>query len=258
MPSLVSRVKIELEERGEYVVLANASTGWFAINPNTWERRLEQCRVLGRDGPNLIVYRTISGGERDHHVVPFQVVSRILVPESLKLQKNGTYRWNLTLHDEKLHVSHRAGYEPTDKFLAEHLILEDESSTSLDESILTEQLLIRTAENEGIVEGIARETVVYSKSRSTALRQEALIRSKGVCEACGIDFSFVFNGRGLRALQVHHKRQLALREVPEITVLEELSVVCANCHAIIHTNPRSAIPVEELRDDWVKHRGGIA
>lgn len=257
MTSLVSRAKAELEERGEYVVLANASTGWFAVNPNTWKRRVERCNALGRVGPNLIVYRTPSGEERDHHVIPFRVISEMLAPESLKLQKNGTYRWNLILQDEKLHVSHRAGYEPIDQFLAARLIVEDEAAQP-EERVNSERVQLRTVENEGVVEGIARETVVLSKSRSATLRKDVLRRSRGVCEACRVDFSTILNGRGLRALQVHHKRQLALQETPEITSLEDLAVVCANCHAIIHTNPKAAIPVEELRNEWVKGRGGAA
>lgn len=59
--SVVSDLKIQLEERGEYVVMANISSGWFAINPRTWRIRSEQATRDGRDGPNLIVYRTTSG-----------------------------------------------------------------------------------------------------------------------------------------------------------------------------------------------------
>jgi hypothetical protein len=90
-------VKAELEDQGECVVLANLETGWFAINPNTWNKRIERCKVIGRLGPNLVVYRTKSGEERDHHVVPFEMIAAMLLPESLKQQKNGSYRWNLTL-----------------------------------------------------------------------------------------------------------------------------------------------------------------
>jgi len=161
------------------------------------------------------------------------------------------------LQDEKLHVSHRAGYEPIDQFLAARLIVEDEAAQP-EERVSSERVQLRTVENEGVVEGIARETVVLSRSRSATLRKDALRRSRGVCEACRVDFSAILNGRGLRALQVHHKRQLALQETPEITSLEDLAVVCANCHAIIHTNPKAAIPVEELWNEWVKGRGGAA
>src|SRR5436190_23763136 len=111
MSSLVQSFQSALEEQGEYVVRANLRPGSFAINPNTWERRLDRCRALGRPGPNLVVYRTKSGEDRDHHVVPYEIISRLLSPASLKPQKNGTHRWNLTLANDRLHVSHRLGYE---------------------------------------------------------------------------------------------------------------------------------------------------
>lgn len=254
MVSLVSSVKAKLEEQGECVILANLETGWFAINPNTWKRRIERCVALGRAGPNLIVYRTRSGEVRDHHVVPHEVIASMLSPDSLKLQKNGTYRWNLTLANDRLHVSHRNGYVPVERFLASQLIIEVKIPEG-DSDIASERVNLRTRSYEGIVEGIARESIVLSRSRSAALRREALKLSSGVCEGCGVNFSALLNGRGLRALQVHHKKQLALRETPEATSLTDLAVVCANCHAIIHTNPKEAMSVEMLRAEWNQHCG---
>lgn len=257
MPSLVSGVKEKLEELGECVVLANLETGWFAINPNTWEKRVERCKGLGRTGPNLIVYRTRSGEERDHHVVPYGVIAPMLSTDSLKLQKNGTYRWNLTLANDRLHVSHRQGYEPVEKYLASRLATEGDDHGGASD-IASELVNLRTRSFEGIVEGIAREVIVLSRTRSAALRREVLNLSGGICEGCGVNFSMLLNGRALQALQVHHKKQLALRETPEATELADLAVVCANCHAIIHTDPKAAIPVEELRKEWKQARSSTA
>lgn len=254
MPSLVSREKEKLEEFGECVVLANLETGWFAINPNTWEKRVERCKGLGRSGPNLIVYRTRSDEERDHHVVPYEVIAPMLSTDSLKRQKNGAYRWNLALANDRLHVSHRKGYERVEKFLASRLATEAETPSG-DASIVSELVNLRTKSFEGVIEGIARESIVLSRTRSAALRREALKLSGGICEGCGLDFSTLLNGRGLRALQVHHKKQLALRETPEATALVDLAVVCANCHAIIHTDPKAAMAVEELEEEWKRERG---
>ena len=254
MPSLASNSRATLEELGECVVLANLETGWFAINPNTWEKRLQRCKSLGRIGPNLIVYRTLSGEERDHHVVPYEVIAPMLSADSLKQQKNGAHRWNLTLANDRLHVSHRKGYERVEKFLASRLATEAEAPSG-DLTIASELVHLRTKSFEGIVEGIARESIVLSRTRSAALRREALRLSRGICEGCGLNFSTLLNGRGLRALQVHHKKQLALRETPEATSLDDLAVVCANCHAIIHTDPRAAMAVEELKDEWKRERG---
>ena len=106
MASVVNDLKSQLEERGEFVVLANASTGWFAVNPNTWRIRSEQAIRDGRDGPNLIIYRTTSGDPRDHYAVPYPVIRDLLTEDSCRTQKSGYPRWNLTLKNGKLKVTH--------------------------------------------------------------------------------------------------------------------------------------------------------
>src|SRR5436305_8608719 len=69
--SIAEGLKQDLEARGEYVVRANASTGWFAVFLNTWRRRTEGARLDGREGPNLVVYRTRSDDMRNHYVIPY-------------------------------------------------------------------------------------------------------------------------------------------------------------------------------------------
>mgnify|MGYP001283416096 CR=1 FL=1 len=100
------------------------------------------------------------------------------------------------------------------------------------------------------IEGIVRETVALIRGRNRALRDAALKRSCGVCAACEIDFSRVLDGKGYGALQVHHTKQLSLLNEPTSTSIDDLAVVCANCHALIHADPDSAIPVSTLRKMW--------
>jgi hypothetical protein len=101
-----------------------------------------------------------------------------------------------------------------------------------------------------VVEGIAREARVLRRSRNRALRQEALRQAAGVCAACGVKYSKLLGGRGECVLQVHHRRQLALRRTPRKTTIGDLAVLCANCHSIIHADPETAIPVEQLQASW--------
>jgi hypothetical protein len=104
-----------------------------------------------------------------------------------------------------------------------------------------------TGMTTSVVEGIAREVTIMAHSRSRELRAVALERSGGVCEACCVDFSEVLGGMGVRALQVHHRNQLALLDEPVINRVSDVAVVCANCHAMIHADPVNAMPVERLR-----------
>ncbi len=96
------------------------------------------------------------------------------------------------------------------------------------------------------IEGIQTETRVLVRKRSEILRRAALDGAKG-CSVCDRDFSKVLNGEGTRVLQVHHRRQMASLDTPRVTKIEDLAVVCANCHLLIHLNPKRAISVERLR-----------
>jgi hypothetical protein len=52
----------------------------------------------------------------------------------------------------------------------------------------------------------------------------------------------------VRVLQVHHRQQLAARDVPVVTKGSDLAVVCANCHLLLHLNPEKALSVKELQE----------
>ena len=252
MPSLVESLRKQLEELGEVVKKADISSGWFAVYPNAWQRRSDAAERRGRSGPNLIVYRTQSTEPRDHFVIPFAVVRDLLTDDTLTHSKvHGSVRWNLTLNEGQLHVSHRPGSVDVSRYHRAPLLVEGGSDASWHPLPTID---FASGTTEGIIEGIERETKIISRSRNARLRRAALKRSNGLCEACGTDFSTLFGGIGLRTLQVHHRQQLALRTVPTVTSPDDLAVVCANCHAMIHADPKAALEVELLRGLWATLR----
>jgi 5-methylcytosine-specific restriction protein A len=109
-----------------------------------------------------------------------------------------------------------------------------------------ERQLIPVAEPSAI-EGLLTETVRYVRGRSRQLRDLALRNSGGVCCICDIDYRRILDGKGVRVLQVHHRKQLAAMDSPRVTALSDLAVVCANCHMLIHMNPKQALSIEDLR-----------
>jgi len=92
------------------------------------------------------------------------------------------------------------------------------------------------------LEGAARERMARHRKRDRELRKTkiraALLAGDGslCCEVpgCGFDFLAVYGELGREFAHVHHRAQLADRDEPSETTLDDLSVVCANCHAIIH------------------------
>jgi len=101
--------------------------------------------------------------------------------------------------------------------------------------------------NEAALEGLKTEVTAYARGRSRRLRDQALRASRGVCAACDVDFTKILAGKGVRALQVHHKKQLASTDRPRLTHVSDLSVLCANCHALIHLDTKKALALRKLR-----------
>jgi len=97
------------------------------------------------------------------------------------------------------------------------------------------------------MEGLVTEAKYLSRSRNRKIRDQVLQESKGICAVCDIDFSKEFGGKGIRALQVHHKLQLAASDEPRNTEPGDLAVVCASCHCIVHLNPKKAMSILEVR-----------
>src|SRR5207245_10418019 len=95
--------------------------------------------------------------------------------------------------------------------------------------------------------GVKTETVVYSRARSRALRHRGLELAKNICEACQVDFGKLLGGKGVRVLQVHHRKQLGSTDQPRLTRVKDLAVLCSNCHALVHTDPKRALAVSVLR-----------
>ena len=79
---------------------------WFAIFPERLTER-ENVAAASNRASNLVVYRTRSGDERDHHVIPLTELASQLTDATLTHSEvNGTVRWNVTLKNHVVKVSH--------------------------------------------------------------------------------------------------------------------------------------------------------
>lgn len=93
------------------------------------------------------------------------------------------------------------------------------------------------------IEGDPKQRLVWSRSRESSLRtaklKQAARKSRdGLlrCEVpgCGFCFETVYGDVGKGFAHVHHLNALAGRQEAEVTTLDDLVIVCANCHAMIH------------------------
>lgn len=54
------------------------------------------------------------------------------------------------------------------------------------------------------------------------------------CEKCGFDFREKYGERGNDFIEVHHTKAIAKRKRNEPTEIDDLALLCSNCHSIIH------------------------
>lgn len=66
------------------------------------------------------------------------------------------------------------------------------------------------------------------------------------CELCGFDFSVKYGEMGDGFIEAHHKQPISQIEPGEKTKIEDLIMVCSNCHSMLHTGEEWLTP-EELK-----------
>jgi len=128
---------------------------------------------------------------------------------------------------------------------SEHAALLDDYRKALALSRAPTRDLSLNAEDEEAsgFEGEDRSRFITHRSRERLLRdrkvQSALRAGKGHlrCEVpgCGFDFVEAYGPIGAGYAQVHHIKPLAAAPARGVTtLLKDLAIVCANCHAMIH------------------------
>jgi 5-methylcytosine-specific restriction protein A len=110
--------------------------------------------------------------------------------------------------------------------------------------------IISDDEEEGEEGQILTRTHRY-RERNTKLvkrKKERVLKEQGTlsCEVCGFDFVKVYGDRGNGFIECHHTKPVSELVVGEKTKISDLSLVCSNCHRMIHRK-RPWLSVEELK-----------
>lgn len=103
-------------------------------------------------------------------------------------------------------------------------------------------------------EGNIKEIRHKRRERNSRLVQDAKIEFKAkhneklFCEICGFDFSERYGDAGYDFIEAHHTKPISeMDEEGEIADINDLIMVCSNCHSIIHRrNPFYTI--EEMKN----------
>lgn len=119
----------------------------------------------------------------------------------------------------------------------------------------TVQDIIEIREDEqAYAEGRLVTRTVKQRQRSRTLVKDAkqhFLDEHGrlFCEACGFDFGEFYN---IDYIEAHHIRAIADYDEDDETVIEDLAMLCANCHRIIHSQT-PPLSIEELKQRINQH-----
>ncbi|TCI03059.1 HNH endonuclease [Corallincola luteus] len=75
-----------------------------------------------------------------------------------------------------------------------------------------------------------RSSTLIKKKKEKVLSDTGALK----CEACNFDFKDTYGSDGEGYIECHHNKPLSELKSTQKTKLEDLAVLCANCHRIIH------------------------
>lgn len=87
-----------------------------------------------------------------------------------------------------------------------------------------------------------RNRTIILKKKQIALRNSGRL----FCEICGFDFQKQYIGTARPFIECHHKRPLVNLRPGQRTSLEDLILVCSNCHRMLHLQSDSS-DIENLQ-----------
>ena len=102
-------------------------------------------------------------------------------------------------------------------------------------------------ENTALEGGKSARLVSYFE-RNAGLRAAAIAHHGLTCVACGFNFGRVYGEHGASYIEVHHLVLVStLLEPASVNPMTDMTVLCSNCHRMIHRQRDAPLSLEQLR-----------
>lgn len=107
---------------------------------------------------------------------------------------------------------------------------------------------IESFKEEEFEEGGKKEKYINYYERNPELREKAISIHGTTCKVCGFNFLTFYGNRGKNFIEVHHLKPVSTIQDPHfVNPKTEMTVVCSNCHRMIHRFRNKILTVEELK-----------
>ena len=97
-------------------------------------------------------------------------------------------------------------------------------------------------------EGGVRTYILTGRERDSDLREDAISKYGRSCMVCGFSFDSVYGpDLSFGYIEVHHLTPLASLTEETVTDIEDVIVICSNCHRMIHRRKGETLDWKHLR-----------
>lgn len=102
---------------------------------------------------------------------------------------------------------------------------------------------------EEYFEGSKKKRFTNYYERDQKLRAAAVEHHGVVCKVCGFDFEETYGECGKGYIEVHHLRPIStLGKQTKVNFKSDMTVLCSNCHRMVHRRKDHVLALEELKD----------
>lgn len=101
---------------------------------------------------------------------------------------------------------------------------------------------------EEYFEGQKNQRFTNFYERNAKLRAVAILYHGTKCKICDFDFGKVYGEHGADFIEVHHMQPvISLQEPTKVDPRTDMTVLCSNCHRMIHRKKDKILSLEELK-----------
>lgn len=86
------------------------------------------------------------------------------------------------------------------------------------------------------------------QKRNVELRIKAIDYYKLNCYVCGCNFEEMYGDYGAGYIEIHHLNLLADSKGDQESTVNDVRVVCSNCHSVLHHQGRTPMNIDEFKD----------